>query len=226
MIVDLPIYVYIAFSIATLFSLVLFYYASNRSSKFITIIVLWGILHSILAMSGFYENTKTVPPRFILLVIPMIAIVLSSVFSKKMKNWLSTFNLKMLTYLHMVRIPVELVLYWLFLGNYVPELMTFEGRNFDILAGITAPIVAFFAFKKHKTNKLLLWIWNVFSIILLINILVIAVLSTPTVLQQFAFEQPNIAVMKFPFILLPAIIVPIVLVSNMAGFTILKRNKY
>ncbi len=225
MITDLPIYVYITFSIATLFSLVLFYYANDKGLKFIIAIVLWGILHSILAMLGFYENTKTVPPRFILLVIPMVAIVLFSVFSKKTKNWLSTFNLKMLTYLHVVRIPVELVLYWLFLEKYIPELMTFEGRNFDILAGITAPIVALFAFKKHKTNKLFLWIWNVFSIILLINILVIAVLSTPTVLQQFAFEQPNIAVMKFPFILLPAIIVPIVLISNMAGFVILKRMK-
>ena len=225
MITDLSIYAYITFSIATLFSLVLFYFASNRSLKFIVIIVLWGILHSILAMLGFYENTRTIPPRFFLLVIPMVAIVLSSVFSMNMKNWLSTMNLKMLTYLHMVRIPVELVLYWLFLGKYVPELMTFKGLNFDMLAGITAPIIALLAFRNNKMNKLLLWSWHLFSIILLLNILILAVLSTPTVLQQFAFEQPNIAVMKFPFILLPTIIVPIVLISNMAGFVLLKKDR-
>ena len=224
MITELPIYVYITFAIAILFSLILFYVASNKSIKFVIAIILWGILHSILAVSGFYENTKTIPPRFLLLVFPMIVIVLSTIFSKKMQHWLSTFHLKKLTYLHTVRILVELVLFWLFVDSYVPQLLTFEGRNFDILAGITAPIVAYIAFKRNTINKPLLWIWNIFSIILLTNVLVHAVLSTPTILQKFAFDQPNIAVMKFPFLLLPAIIVPIVLISNLAGFVLLKRK--
>jgi len=224
MINNLPIYVYIVFFISVLFVLIQFY-RTSKSKNFMLIIVFWGILHSILALLGFYDNTKTIPPRFILLVIPMIAIVISTIFSQKMKSWLSTFNLKRLTYLHTVRILVELVLYWLFLGSYVPELITFEGHNYDILAGITAPLIALIAFKNNNTNKYLLLIWNIFSIILLVNVLVIAVLSTPTVLQQFAFEQPNVAVMKFPFLLLPAIIVPIVLISNMAGFIILFRKE-
>ena len=225
MITDLPIYVYITFFIALLFSLRMFYLASNKNIKFSIGITLWGVLHSMLAYSGFYENTHTIPPRFLLLVFPMMVIVLSTIFSKKMQNWLGTFTLKQLTYLHVVRVLVELVLFWLFVGSYVPQLLTFEGQNFDILAGITAPIVAFISFRKNTINKPLLWIWNAFSIILLTNVLVHAVLSTPTVLQKFAFDQPNIAVMKFPFLLLPSVIVPIVLISNMAGFVILSRKE-
>lgn len=224
MITYLPIYVYVTFLVVILFSLVMFYFASNKSLNFIVVIVLWGILQSLLAISGFYERTLTVPPRLMLIISPMVAIVISSIFSNKMKNWLNTFNLKQLTYLHSVRILVELVLFWLFLGVYVPKLMTFEGRNFDILAGITAPIVAFIAFRNNKISKPLLWIWNLFSLILFINVLVNAILSTPTVLQQFAFEQPNVAMTKFPFMLLPTIIVPLVLISNIAGFIILKRQ--
>ncbi len=155
----------------------------------------------------------------------MFAIVLLSIFSSKTRTWLNTFDLKMITYLHIVRIPVELVLLWLFLGGYVPELLTFEGRNFDVLAGLTAPVVALLAFGKNKINRPLLWLWNIFSIVLLMNVLVHAVLSTPSAMQQFGFEQPNIAVMKFPFLLLPAIIVPIVLLSNIAGFVLLKNHK-
>ena len=221
MITDMPTYAYITFFIAILFSLVMFYYASNKSSKFIIAIMLWGTLHSILGISGFYKATSL---NVALMIFPMPLIILTSLFSTKMKIWLSTFNLKQLTYLHTVRIPVELVLFWLFIAGYAPEIITFEGRNFDVLAGITAPIVALVAFKKKGVNKSLLMIWNILSSILLVNILATAVLSMPTVLQQFGFEQPNVAVMKFPFLLLPTIIIPIVLTSIMASFVILSKT--
>ncbi len=96
--------------------------------------------------------------------------------------------------------------------------MTFEGRNFDVLAGITALIVALVAFKRNKINGPLLWVWNVFSLVLLINVLIHASLSVPTMMQQFGFEQPNTAVLKFPFLLLLGIIVTLVYVANLAGF--------
>jgi len=224
MVAELPTYVYITFFMALSFVLVMFYFASNRNAKLITAIVLLGTIHSVLALSGFYENTKTVPPRLLLLMFPIIAVAMAVIFSSKFRNWLASLNLKQLTYLHTVRIPVELVLFWLFSAGYVPELMTFEGRNFDILAGVTAPIVALIAFRGGKINKPLLWIWNIMSIILLTNVVVIATLSTPTAIQQLAFAQPNTAVLNFPFVLLPGIIVLVVLISNIAGFLILKRQ--
>lgn len=223
MITDLQFYIYFTFFVATIYSLVLFYFASNKNTKFIIGVILWGTLHSLLAYVGFYENTRTIPPRFILSIFPIVVIVISSIFSSKMKDWLASFNFKQLMFLHAVRVPVELVLFWLFLAGYVPELMTFEGRNFDILAGITAPIMVLIAFRSNKINKTLLWVWHVLSIVLLANILVNAILSMPTVLQQFAFDQPNVAVTKFPFLLLPVIIVPLVLISNIAGFIKLRR---
>lgn len=142
-----------------------------------------------------------------------------------MQEWLGSFNLKTLTYLHTARLPVELVLYWLFLAGYVPELMTFEGGSLDILIGIGSPLVGFFAFSRKQMNRKLLWVWNVSSIILLTNIVVRAALSVPTVMQQVAFDQPNTGILYFPFILLPGVIVLIVLISNMAGFIILKKQE-
>lgn len=226
MITDLPVYVYATFMGAVIYSIIRFYFASNRNLKFTAGLILWASLHIVLAFSGFYENTKTIPPRLMLLVFPVMIIILSSIFSSKMKNWLGSLNLKQLMYLHAVRIPVELTLFWLFTANYVPELMTFEGRNFDIIAGISGLIVAYYAFRNNRLNRPLLWIWNIGSILLLSNIIISALLSTPTVIQQMAFEQPNIAILKFPFLLLPVIIVPLVMISNIAAFVILKRSKY
>lgn len=36
--------------------------------------------------------------------------------------------------------------------------MTFEGRNFDILSGLSAPLVYYFGFGGNRPNKLLLLI--------------------------------------------------------------------
>jgi hypothetical protein len=51
----------------------------------------------------------------------------------------------------------------------------------------------------------------------LFNIVVTAILYAPLPIQQLAFEQPNIAVMYFPFVYLPGFIVPIVLFSHLVS---------
>jgi hypothetical protein len=78
--------------------------------------------------------------------------------------------------------------------------MTFKGNNFDILSGITAPIVAWLAFRNGKTNNNLLIVWNIFALLLLFNIVIIAAFSLPSPIQKFGLDQPNRAVMYFPYI--------------------------
>jgi hypothetical protein len=41
-------------------------------------------------------------------------------------------------------------------------------------------------------------------------------MSAPGPLQQIAFEQPNVGIAYFPFVLLPTIIVPMVLFAHIA----------
>jgi hypothetical protein len=112
---------------------------------------------------------------------------------------------------------VEIVLFFLFTYKTVPELMTFEGRNFDILSGITAPVIFYFAFIRQQLNRQILLIWNFICLGLLVNIVTNAILSAPFPFQQFAFDQPNIAVLYFPFIWLPCCVVPLVLLSHLAA---------
>jgi hypothetical protein len=132
--------------------------------------------------------------------------------------------LKLLTYLNVVRILVELVLYALFVFKAIPELMTFEGRNFDILAGISAPFVAYFGFTRLRIGRKALLAWNIICLGLLLNIVVNALLSAPSPVQRFAFEQPNIAILYFPFSWLPAFIVPVVLFGHLVSIRQLYRQ--
>ncbi|HEX4849485.1 MAG TPA: hypothetical protein VFV08_01700, partial [Puia sp.] len=153
---------------------------------------------------------------------PLITIVLLLI---KRRGFTDRLSIEALTYLHTVRIPVELLLYWLFLSKQVPQLMTFEGRNFDIIAGITAPFIGYLCFTKEKMNKKIALIWNLVSIGLLLNIVINALLSIPSPFQKFAFDQPNIGLAYFPFIWLPAFIVPAVLFSHIVCIIKLRKEK-
>lgn len=108
----------------------------------------------------------------------------------------------------------------------MPRQMTVEGNNFDILPGITAVFIYYFGFVKKKLSDRLLLIWNMVSLAILTITITIAVLAVPTIFQQIAFDQPNTAVLYFPFILLPAIVAPLAYFSHLIAIRhLLKRVK-
>ena len=127
--------------------------------------------------------------------------------------------------MNIIRIPIEIILYWLFLYKTIPELMTFEGRNFDIIAGISAPYIVYFGFKKTKLSKKAILAWNIICLGLLLKIIANALLAAPSPIQKFAFDQPNIAILYFPFSWLPTFIVPIVLFGHLVSIRQLIKNK-
>jgi len=147
------------------------------------------------------------------------------IITKKGNDFIDSLNIKVLTILHSIRLLVELVLYWLFINKAVPGLLTFEGRNFDIFSGVSAPIIYYFGFVKKRLSKFTILAWNFVCLGLLANVVFYSVLSSPTPFQRFAFDQPNIALGYFPFVLLPAIIVPIVLLSHIASIKQLIKNR-
>lgn len=128
------------------------------------------------------------------------------------------------TFLNTVRLPIEIILLELYLNKMIPQLMTFEGRNFDVVLGITAPIVGYLYLKK-RISKIKLIAWNVIGVFFICFILVNAILSSELPFQQFAFDQPNRALNFFPFILLPAVIVPIVIWTHITDFIKSSRDK-
>lgn len=86
--------------------------------------------------------------------------------------------------------------------------MSFEGRNFDILTGITAPIMAYLA-SRNTVPKLVLIVWNIVCLGLLINIVTIAIFSMPISFRHFMNEPSNTIVTQFPFSWLPTFLVPL-----------------
>ncbi len=214
---NLPLAISLLFGLTTLLTIVRFYKAANRSKITLLVIVCWLVFQSFLAISGFYLTTDAVPPRFLFLLFPPLILILGLFASGSGRAFIDQVDLKTLTILHVIRVPVEIVLLLLFIHKTVPELMTFEGRNFDILSGLSAPIVYYFGFIRKIISRKIIIVWNILCLGLLINIVINAILSAPLPFQMFAFDQPNIAVLYFPFIWLPCCVVPIVLLAHMVA---------
>jgi hypothetical protein len=89
-----------------------------------------------------------------------------------------------LTGFQVFRVPVEWVLFALHRDGVAPVQMSFEGWNFDVLTGLSAPFVAWLAARGVVGRRGLL-AWNCAGLALLANIVGIAVLSTPTPLRAF-----------------------------------------
>ena len=222
---NLPFYVYLVFGITVFVGVFLFFKAAHYSKIFLALLVIWIVFQSVISISDFYATTDSTPPRVALLLIPPLAITIILFSVRRGKVFIDGLDIRTLTLFHVIRIPVEVTLYWLFLHKAVPELMTFEGRNFDILSGISAPVIYYLVFVKMKLSKSALLIWNFICLALLLNIVFNALLSIPGMFQKFAFDQPNIAVLAFPFVFLPSVLVPMVLFSHLAAIRLVLQDE-
>jgi hypothetical protein len=103
--------------------------------------------------------------------------------------------------LQVFRVPVELVLWGLFSAGALPERLTFSGRNFDILVGLTAIPVALLA----RDRRALAIAWHVGGLLLLANIVIMAMRAQPPI------------VTTVPFVWLPGCLVPVALLGHGVG---------
>lgn len=224
MIENLPGHVGPVFMITTFVCVIWFLHiirsnaADALSGKLLLFLIpAWLIFQTIIAIGGTYLNTSAFPPRLFLFGAgPALILVIGYLFFAR-GSLIAKMPLGALTVIHVIRIPVEIVLSWLHDVGSVPAIMTYHGQNFDIISGLTAPIVYLIAFRKGRVNVPVLLVWNLAGLALLLNIVITAVLSAPTPLQMLAFDQPNRAVLYFPFIWLPTIVVPIVLFCHFAS---------
>jgi hypothetical protein len=219
---ETPLYVVVLFIATTLLTLGLLYRAFAKISMSIAQKVLWGSLawlglQGVVFATGFYLKTDTVPPRFALAVVPTFIAIAYFLSKKSSANILDKLSLRDLTLLHVCRIPVEIGLLWLYQSQQIPQIMTFEGRNFDVFSGLTALPMVWYAFQNDTIKRTPLLIWNIICLALVCIIVVIALLSAPTPFQQFGFEQPNVGVLKFPFGWLPSFIVPVVVFCHLVS---------
>jgi hypothetical protein len=213
----MPLSLIVIFLLTVLLGVFLLGKAVRGSRPVIAGSLIWMGAQSAVALSGFYMVTNTLPPRLLAAIVPPLLLIAGLFLTQSGRRFLDGMDLKWSVLLHTIRILVELNLYWLFLHRQVPRLMTFEGGNVDILIGLTAPAI-WWAFSKGHIGRRGLLLWNGVALLSVLNALVRAMLSAPFPFQRFGFDQPTIAILGFPVILLPAFLVPAVLLCHLVVF--------
>lgn len=182
----------------------------NRN--FLIVVFGWFAFVYIWSRFGIFSNFEIFPFNAMpMVIIPMI-IVLIFTLSKTTKEILAHIPQESLVKLQSFRFYVEVLLWALYASALLPIQMTFEGKNFDIITGVTAVLLttrmgSFMLL--DKLPKFAIVFWNLIGLALLITIVTIAILSMPTPLRYFMNDPANTIVTEFPISLLPAFLVPL-----------------
>ena len=168
----------------------------------------WVMFVSAWSLSGKMADFSFFP--FNILPVILIPVVVAVIFipSQALGDVLKHIPPDRLIRLQTFRFFVEVLLWILFIAQLLPVQMTFEGRNLDILTGLTAPIIAVWA-SKNRNSDMIIILWNIICLVLLLNIVITALLSTPSPWRVFMNEPANDIVTYFPMAWLPGLLVPL-----------------
>jgi hypothetical protein len=169
----------------------------------------WLLLLGILSARGFFSDFSRVPPRLIIALLTPLPVVFFFTRSRAGKQFLQQLQPQWLIYLQSFRILVEIGLWILVRNGSLPEQMSFEGRNFDILTGLFAFPVGYYVFVKKTWPPLVALLYNIAGLVLLVNVVAISSLSLPTPLLAFHNGPDSSLITTFPFIYLPGLLVPL-----------------
>lgn len=177
----------------------------------------WLLLLSILSAAGVFSDFTSMPPKMLLAILVPLLFILWLTFSSSTKSFLKAVPPQWLIYFQVFRVPVEVLLWIQFLEGLTPVQMTFEGRNWDVLTGLTAPLFAYLCYGQGRSLRGLAALWHLCGLALVLNIVVISVLSAPVPFRVFMNEPANTIVAEFPVIFLPGVLVPLAYGMHLLG---------
>lgn len=174
--------------------------------SYLIICIFWLGYLMIIEQSGVLENFGF-PPRIpLLIVVPILIIILVLTGSGAFQPILKQTSLHLPVFLQSFRIVVELLIYGAFLEGIFPQRATFEGLNYDILVGISAPIIGFLILRKRIGLGGLL-LWNI-AAILILSLTVYSFIYS-YYFTDYLLKNESIEFVEFPYLLLASILLPV-----------------
>jgi hypothetical protein len=184
-------------------------YTSAQRARIVTMVgfamIVWYGIIGVAAQRGFFMDFASIPPKVFFANAPTMAVMLVLAFNRNVQRIANAIAPHWLVGLQVFRVPIEIVLWQLALQGRIATMMSFEGQNFDIITGVTAPLVAWMAIRSG--NSRVVKAWNVLGLLLLANVAVRGMLSAPSRFQVIHTDPPNTIIGTFPYIWLPCIAV-------------------
>jgi hypothetical protein len=173
-------------------------------------LVAWGALVLVLAREGVFatDADTTTPIIAIGIAVPIVAgVALLQV--PGVRGAIDRVPLQWLVGVQFYRVLGGLFLI-AYARNEMPgEFALFAGIG-DIAVGLTALAVAYLvATRGAQHTRTAVLAWCAFGIADLVVAVGTGFLSSPSIMQQIALDDPNTAITRYPFVLIPTFLVPI-----------------
>ena len=200
---------------------------SRKQFKMRTALVLtcWLVYITVLSLKGVFTSSAFPPKVPLLLVFPPFLFTGFFFASGKFKSIINNTPIKWTVYFQTFRIIVELLLLGMAMNNMIPKEASLEGYNFDVLIGLTAPMVAWLAFSKKAIGKSTLIIWNICGFVTLS--IVVFVFMSHAYFPHFWHKQYSILETGFglfPFTYLAGFLMPAAVFTHVFCLVKLKDN--
>jgi hypothetical protein len=179
---------------------------ARLGTRFFAGVLAWVAAVSAVSFAGLLVPGGSGPPLpFVIMLASVIGGGIVIARSRTGDRLARTMPFAVLVGFQSFRLPLELVMHRAFTEGVMPGQMSYSGRNFDIVTGATALLLAI-ALAITDVPRWVIAAWNWMGLLLLANIVGIAVASTP-MFAVFGPENLNVFVMRMPYTLLPAVMV-------------------
>jgi hypothetical protein len=183
----------------------------------------WLTLTWVVAQTGILRQWNRTPPPFMLLVLAIGAGAAAVAFGGLGQRLAQFVPLWALVAVQAFRLPLELAMHVMYERGIMPGEMTYTGRNFDIVSGVTAIPVAALVLT-GLAGRTLVAAWNVLGLALLVNVVTVAILATPRI-RYFGDDHLNVWVTYVPYVWLPAVMVLVALAGHLLIFRALQLQR-
>ena len=176
----------------------------------------WMAATWVAASSGVLRQWDATPPPIAVLVAGIVALSVAIAFSPYGTRLATGLPIALLIAVQGFRLPLEVAMHAMYERGVMPVQMSYSGRNFDIITGGSAFVVAWLVAQGYG-GRLLITTWNLLGLALLVNVVTIAILSTPR-FRFFGDDRLNVWITYPPFVWLPAVMVVAALAGHLLVF--------
>ena len=170
--------------------------------------LVWLGLAAALARSGVLAVWMAIPPRWPLLPMTALTTCVLLGLTPTFRRLLAAIPPWQPVALQAFRVGVELAFWRWHAEGIAPVQVTFEGRNFDALVGLTAPLIAV-GIAAGWVGPRLTIAWNLFGLAMLFNAIGTVATSTPGPLHLNWAGEPFAAIATWPVVWIPALLAPL-----------------
>lgn len=198
----------------SLVSIFLKYLPTRSALRCACVLVAWLSWVGFLGLSGRLADLTLRPPAIVFIVGPLMVFMVLVLTTHWGGTFSMSFPIRLLLGAQVFRVAVEILLHLLWQDGQIPRMLTWDGANFDVVIGLTAPLAAWVV-ARGRAGRLLAQAWTVAGVLMLANVVVRSVLTAPGPLQLLVTEVPNQLPGQFPYVYLVGFLAPLALILHL-----------